>query len=324
MRREKNREKTRIENYLDSDYDKLRDLHCTVIGLGTLGSKTSETLGKIGCDLNLIDRDFLESRNLDNQNYSKDEVGNLKAEIMKEKIEKISKDKNQDISCSPIDLNSNNIEREVKNTDVIIDSTDNLRTRLLLNDYSVKENVPLIIGMIGGAKGMTMTVEKGGPCLRCVLGEEPASEDTCDQLGVSPGIAEIISALQVKQIEKIVKGRPMKNLLNINLEKMSFDKLKTKNKKDCSTCNGKYKELSRIKEARTLCSEDSVQIYPRITEPEKVKEINPEVETYGDKIAILNKDNVRISVYSSGKAIVKGVESVEEARRKYDELLGGR
>jgi len=316
--------RTRIRKYLGTDYKEIRDTHCTVIGLGTLGSKTAKTLGKIGTNLKLIDRDFVEERNLDNQEYMEEDVGELKAEAMEEKIRKITPKESCSISSSSLDINSNNIENQIKETDAIIDSTDNLRTRLLLNDYSKKEEIPLIIGMIGGARGMTMTVLPDVPCLRCALGEEPASEKTCDQEGISPGIAEIISALQVNQLVKLIKDKPMKNLLTINLEQTSFNELETNKRRDCSACKGNYKELGRVKEARKRCSEKSVQLYPRITDPEKLKRINPEAETYGDKITVLKNQNIKISVYSSGKAIVKGVESVEEARKKYDELLGGR
>jgi len=317
-------EKTRIETYLGSNYEDLQDIHCTIIGLGTLGSKTAKTLGKIGIDLKLIDRDFVETKNLDNQEYTENDVGELKAEAMERKIREINSGKSLSINSSALDINSNNIENQIGKTDILIDSTDNLRTRLLLNDYAKKEKTPLIIGMIGGARGMTITVLPEGPCLRCVLGEEPASEKTCDQEGISPGIAEVISALQVDQLVKLIKEKPMQGLLTINLEQMDFSILETEKRKDCSTCKGKYKELGRIKEARKRCSEKSVQLYPRITDPAKIKEINPDVEICGDKIAILEDKDVKISVYSSGKAIVKGVETVEEAREKYDNLLGGR
>lgn len=317
-------EESRIKTYLGSNYKNLQDIHCTIIGLGTLGSKTAKTLGKIGTNLHLIDRDFVEERNIDNQEYTKEDVGELKTEAMQRKIKGMDSEKSCSVSSSALDINPNNIENQVGETDVLIDSTDNLKTRLLLNDYAKKEEIPLIIGMIGGARGMTMTVHPEGPCLRCTLGEEPASQETCDQEGISPGIAEVISALQANQLVKLIEEKPLTDLLTINLENMVFDKLKTKKRKNCSTCEEEYKELDRVREARKRCSEESVQLYPRITDPEKLEKINPEVDTYGDKIAILENKGIKISVYSSGKAIVKGVETVKEAREKYDELLGGR
>ncbi|MFW5902825.1 MAG: HesA/MoeB/ThiF family protein [archaeon] len=313
----------RLERYLGLNYDNIKDIHCTIVGIGALGSKTAKTLGKIGFNLKLIDRDLVESKNLDSQEYVESDIGELKSEAMVEKIKDMN-DKKIQIESSVLDLNSNNIEREISETDVIIDSTDNLRTRLLLNDHAKREGIPLVIGMIGGAKGMTMTVNPSGPCLKCVLGEDPVSEGTCDELGISPGVAEVISALQVKQVTDIVRGKPVERLITVDLDKMDFDKLGISKRDNCSTCNEKYKELGRIREPRKLCGEKSVQIYPRVIDLKELGKINSNLKIYGDKMAVLEDENIKIAVYSSGKAIVRGVDSIEEARKKYDKLLGGR
>ena len=319
-----NKTEDRIERYLEPHFKDIQDTSCTIVGMGTLGSKNAKNLGRIGVNLKLIDRDFVESKNLSNQGYLESDVGEFKVEAMKKKIKRIREKNKSEIESSVVDLNSNNIEREIKDTDVIIDSTDNLKTRLLLNDFAKKREIPLIIGMLGGSEGMTMTVSPNGPCFKCVLGEEPISQGTCDELGISPGIAEVISGLQIRQFIDIVKDKPVENLLTVNLENMDFNGLKLKRRENCSTCNGKYEELNRIKESRVLCDKKSVQMYPRITDLTKLKEINPNLDIYENKIGILESSDIKIMIYESGKAIVKGVESVEEARKEYDRLLGGR
>lgn len=313
--------KSRLETYLDHRKSNELFEHCTVVGLGALGSKASLYLSKAGLDLTVIDRDFVEERNLATQLYRKGDVNRLKSKAMKEIIESFT---GKEVRSKSVDLMASNIESEISETDLIVDATDSLRTKLLLNDYAKKESIPMISGMIGGAIGMVLTINEDSPCLKCVLGEKPVSEESCDTLGISPGITEVVSGLQVKHAVNQLLGEPYENLHSLDLDEDILTEVKTKRRKNCSTCRGEYRELNRIKQSRVLCGGDSVQIYPRVTDPGELKEINSKVEVYEGAAASLEKKDIEITVFKEGRAIVKGVSNVREAEEKYDRYLGGR
>ncbi|MGE3108708.1 MAG: ThiF family adenylyltransferase [Phycisphaerales bacterium] len=101
--------------------------------------------------------------------------------------------------------------RPARRADVLVDGTDNFLTRYLLNDLAVKHGVPLVYGGAVGAAGMSMTIIPGRtPCLRCVFPDAPAPSGplhaTCDTAGILAPVSTLIGAVQAIEVIKLLVG----------------------------------------------------------------------------------------------------------------------
>src|SRR6476620_7542398 len=179
-----------------------------IIGCGALGSAHAESLARAGVGkLRIVDRDFVEASNLQRQTMFTERDA-------EERIPKVVaaanhiREINGDVEVDPeiADVNHTNIERLIRECDVVLDGTDNFATRYLINDACVKHKINWIYGAAVGSYGVTMTIRPHQTaCLRCVFEELPAagSAPTCDTAGVLMSIVSIVSSLQVTEAIKL-------------------------------------------------------------------------------------------------------------------------
>src|SRR6266478_7545560 len=142
---------------------KLLESRVTLCGCGALGTVLANALVRAGVGhLRLIDRDFIETSNLQRQVLfdEHDVAENLpKAEAAARKLGAI----NSSVYVEPVvtDIDHTNIVELVKDADLILDGTDNFEIRYLINDVAIKLNKPWVYGGAIGAEGMTMTIIPG-------------------------------------------------------------------------------------------------------------------------------------------------------------------
>src|SRR6266849_2898866 len=191
---------------------KLLASHVTLCGCGALGTVLANALVRGGVGhLRLIDRDFIETNNLQRQVLfdEHDVAENLpKAEAAARKLGAI----NSSVFVEPIvaDIDRTNIVELVQDADVILDGTDNFEIRYLINDAAVKFKTPWVYGGCIGSHGQTMTILPGEtPCLRCVFEAAPAPGEaaTCETAGVLSPVVNIIASYQVTEAIKLLTGR---------------------------------------------------------------------------------------------------------------------
>src|SRR5437764_7138493 len=127
---------------------KLLDSHVTLCGCGALGTVIANVLVRAGVGhLRLIDRDFIETHNLQRQVLfdEHDVAENLpKAEAAARKLGAI----NSEVHVEPVvtDIDRTNIEELCADADIILDGTDNFEVRYLINDLAVKRGKPWVYG----------------------------------------------------------------------------------------------------------------------------------------------------------------------------------
>src|SRR5439155_25482152 len=191
---------------------RLRDAHVTLCGCGALGTVLANILVRAGVGhLRLIDRDFIETSNLQRQVLfdETDVAANLpKAEAAARKLALI----NSEVHVEPVvtDVDRTNILDLVGDADLILDGTDNFEIRYLINDAAVKLNKPWVYGGCIGSHGQTMTIlPNETPCLRCVFEAAPAPGEggTCETAGVLAPIVNIVASFQAAEAFKILTGR---------------------------------------------------------------------------------------------------------------------
>lgn len=283
----------------------------TIIGIGALGTHSAELLLRAGIkNLILIDRDIIEESNLQRQTlFTEKDINKSKCQIAKQKLLEINS--SAKIKEHSIHLDSSNINK-IK-SDLILDCTDNLKTRFLINQYCKKNNLTWIYSSAIQTKGYVMPIFPDGPCLECFLKE--TNLPTCSTAGILNTIIPTISSLQVTLALKIlIKEKIESKLIYFNIWNNKFKELTINKNPNCQTCLGKF---IKIKEDLVLkfCS-NKFQI---IGKPINLKEIKKRLKNYIDNKNYLKFEE--ITLFSNGRAIVTA-KSKEEALSIYSKKIG--
>ena len=292
-----------------------------IIGIGAIGSQTSSLLARAGIgQLKLIDRDSIELNNLQRQTlFNESDIKKPKSIQAKKHLEKINS--SIKITCLNEDLNNEKISELIGKVDLILDCTDNLETRFLINDYSLKNNIPWIYS--AGIKSISFLmniIPKKTPCFSCVF-KQSASPETCQTSGVLNSTTSLIASLQVSEAIKILlKKKPETSLMQIDLEKNTFTKLKIKKRKDCPTCNKEYIYLNSINPQGILkfCSTGNYQIQFKKINLKKLKLNLEKIETVEDLGSCIKFKNMLIF---ENRALIK-TKSEKEAKTLISKYVG--
>ncbi len=188
---------------------RLAEAKAVVIGCGALGTHSLSLLVRAGVGaVTVADRDLIETTNLQRQTlFSEEDIGRPKAEVAEERLRRI----NSAIEVRGIvgEVDRTNVERLVEGATVVVDATDNMETRFLVNDACVKHGIPWVYGGAVGVSGMVLVVTADGPCLRCVFPgmPEPGSLPTCNTVGIANTLPGVVSSTQVTEAFKIMMGK---------------------------------------------------------------------------------------------------------------------
>ena len=212
-----------------------------IVGAGGLGSPISIYLTALGIGkIGIVDSDKIEISNLNRQIiFSTSDLKKNKSTTAIKKLKKINPDTKL-VSYNK-KLNASNIGQIAKKFDLIVDGSDNFRTRFLINDYCLKNKKILISGAISKFDGQVYTfnfLKKKSPCLRCFIPVMPNNpdEDNCEYEGILGPIAGIIGSIQANEVVKeILKmGDSLCGyILIIDSLKLSFRKVKLNKRADC-------------------------------------------------------------------------------------------
>ena len=144
---------------------RLRTSHAVIVGVGALGTVAAELLVRAGIGrLTLIDRDIIEESNLQRQSlFLTEDIGKSKAALAKKRLVQI----NSEIIIDAYAVDLDEKDTTLLEGDVILDGTDNMYTRFVINDYAKKYAIPFVFCAAVGNKGMIYTVKDA--CLQCFL-----------------------------------------------------------------------------------------------------------------------------------------------------------
>lgn len=215
---------------------KLRKGKVLIIGLGALGTKVAPNLVRSGVkEITIVDKDEVEEKNLLSQSYAKKQVGMTKSRALKQRLKEI--DPKVRINSIVANVDHKNIEKLVKGKDIVVDGTDNIETRFIINEACVKNKVPWVYGTCAGSNGMTAVFMPGKGCFRCVFSKIPSCTEDCETEGLIDPVASVISGIQTTEALKILIGkRPSPYLIIFDVWKQKFDRIKLSKNKRCETC----------------------------------------------------------------------------------------
>ena len=212
-----------------------------IVGAGGLGSPvaiylTALGIGKIG----IIDYDKVEISNLARQIiFTNKDIKKKKSTTAIKKLKLINS--NIKFESFTKKLTSKNINHIAKNFDLIVDGSDNFRTRFLINDYCLKKKKILVSGAISKFEGQVYTFnfyKKKSPCLRCFIPEMPSNPDidNCEYEGILGTLGGMIGSIQANEVVKeILKiGESLCGyILIIDGLKLTFRKVKLNKRTNC-------------------------------------------------------------------------------------------
>jgi molybdopterin-synthase adenylyltransferase len=190
---------------------KLMNSRVSVIGCGGLGSNITNNLARAGVGfIRIIDKDKVELSNLQRQLLfdQKDvEMKNPKALAAKDKLGLI----NPDIKIEAIvdEVNKKNILDYIKETDLLLDGTDNFNIRFLINEVCIKNNIPWIYGSVAASYGMICNILPGsGYCLKCIFKELPPeyAGASSSNAGILNSAVSAVASIQTTEALKFLTG----------------------------------------------------------------------------------------------------------------------
>ncbi len=281
----------------------------------------------------MIDRDYLESSNLQRQ-WLFDEADVQKA--LPKAAAAATHLRAINSACAVdahvADLTASNIEELLENADIILDGCDNFETRYLINDYAVSRKIPWIYGGAVGSYGIVMPVVPGvSACLACVYPEPPAGiQPTCETAGVLNPVTSMVASLQCAEATKLLAGEqatPRITTIDIwtgvirQIEQPARDA-------DCRACGRQSFEYLAAKRRApvSLCGRNAVQIHERMR-PLDLGALRRELEPLGpvraNEFALrFFPEPYEMTVFPDGRAIIKGTNDIGVARGLYARYIG--
>jgi len=221
--------------------EKLKAARVLIVGAGGLGSPAALYLAAAGCGtLGLVDFDRVDVSNLQRQvlfdtaalEQPKAEAGRARLAALNPEIRVIA---------HALELKAANVRSLLEGYDLVVDGSDRLSTRYLVNDACVLLARPLISAAIHRFEGQVMTYVPGhGPCYRCLF---PEAADgvvaNCAEAGVLGVLPGVLGTLQATEAIKLITGvgTPLLGrLLTYDALELRFQEFRVERRSDCAVC----------------------------------------------------------------------------------------
>jgi adenylyltransferase/sulfurtransferase len=236
---------TRLRDVGETGQAKLAAARVLVIGAGGLGCPVLTYLAGAGVGmLGIVDGDRLDASNLHRQTlYDAHDIGELKVQLAAKRIAALNPTVAVQTFAEP--LHAGNAAEVFAQFDLVVECTDDMRSRYLCNDAAVLTGTPLILASIYQYEGQLQVVsaKPGAPCLRCLWPQQPAPgvAGSCVESGVLGPVAGVLGAMQATEALKLLLDlpRPVDHaLLLVNLLEGSSQRLPIDPAQGCALHGG--------------------------------------------------------------------------------------
>ena len=204
---------------VEKNYKKLRNKTVAVVGCGSLGSRSSELLARWGLNFVLIDFDKIEESNLDSQIYFEKDVGKYKANVLKSRIKAINSEVKVKVFKKKLD--KQNALKLLEGIDLIVDGTDNIETRRIINRACKQLKIPWVFAGVEKNRGIVTCFGK-----RYEFEKIIKKTITKKPFGISPQTTAIAAGLQAELAIKLLLNKKFeKKIFFFDLKRISFESL---------------------------------------------------------------------------------------------------
>jgi adenylyltransferase/sulfurtransferase len=227
--------------------EKLLRSRAAIIGLGATGTVAANNLCRAGVGfIRIIDRDCVELINLHRQMLYDEQDASVPTQKATAAFKRLAKI-NSEITLDPVvaDVNAANIETLIGDVDLVLDCSDNIELRYLVNEACDKLRKPWIYAGVLASEGLTMNIIPGETaCFRCLFPEapHPGSYSTISTAGVLNSVTAVIASIESAEALKILLCSPRvrKTLFRIDVWNNSSDYIDVGKNPDCPVC-GRHK-----------------------------------------------------------------------------------
>ncbi|MFB6209411.1 MAG: ThiF family adenylyltransferase [Candidatus Nanohaloarchaea archaeon] len=303
-----------LENYGEKEIQRLHESRVAVVGLGATGSVIAEHLARHGIELALIDRDYLEENDL----YSSNLYGNEDVEKAlpkaKAAAEKLSDFTEVDFNVASLSSENTGLMDE---SDLVMDGTDNLETRFLIDEYCCREGKPWIYTSALAGSGYSLFLDS--ECFSCMFEEVSAgSLGTCEIEGIMREVASAIASKSAMKAVRYLAGKEVEQKLE-TFRGEEFDL----ESDGCEVCREeKFPHLDSPRSGISVCGEQKFQL--EIDDSGGVIErLKAEADSFSENDYLLkSKFKARsVTVFRSGRVIVEA-EDRGHAEALLNEIAG--
>jgi adenylyltransferase/sulfurtransferase len=322
---------------------RLAQARVLIVGCGALGGSLAQQLVRIGVgELVLVDRDVVDWTNLPRQVLFAEQharSGAPKALAAAETLASIGGPTRVDARVAHVD--GDNLDELARGADLVLDGTDNLATRYLVNDWCVRERVPWIYAGVVGASGLVLPViPERGACLACLFPDPPPAEHvaTCDTVGVVLPAVQAVTAVQAAfalrwlGADDAARAEFEPWLVEIDVWRGEQRRLRATRDPGCVACaHREFRHLAAGGEraAVVLCGRNTVQIRPpRRAAPLDLERVLQNVGSSASGVqaagsfARFEVEGFRVTLFRDGRALVEGTSDAGRARAVYDRWIG--
>lgn len=183
----------------------LADSRVLIIGAGGLGAPVIQYLAAAGVGrIGIADFDKVALSNLHRQIiYTTQQVGRVKTECAKTYVQQLNP--HVQVETHQVLVTEENILPLIKPYDLVIDGTDRLPTKFLINDACVVAGKTFIYGSVHTWEGQvaTFNLYPHSPTLRCAFAEDPTAENDCEiegVIGITTGITGLLMATEAIKV----------------------------------------------------------------------------------------------------------------------------
>ncbi|MGC8516637.1 MAG: HesA/MoeB/ThiF family protein [Candidatus Acidifodinimicrobium sp.] len=216
---------------------KISELRLALVGCGALGSAVLQLIGRLGFgEVHIIDGDIVTESNLRTQmlfEIGDTKIINYKADLAKNKLEDINSETR--FQSSPFYLTEKNAEETLKGSDIVIDATDNTKTRLTVNKVCVLKGIPLIEVMAKKKEAMVHMVSGENACFNCLYSASKMIDDEC--ASIDPSLPPISAGVTLNMLLSFLNGDIAPKTVLISADGLNVSRLKIKRLETCEVCS---------------------------------------------------------------------------------------
>ncbi|QGA80267.1 ThiF family adenylyltransferase [Candidatus Nanohalobium constans] len=288
---------TTLQNHSEEDQERLENSTAAIIGLGATGSAIAENLARHGVNLIIIDRDYLEEKDAYSSSlYTPEQCEKAlpKAKAAEDYLKQFTGVEAYSESFKPDNTDL------IEEADIILDGTDNLETRQVINDYSKKQGIPWIYTAAIAEKAYSMPIID--KCFNCMV-QKPQKVATCETDGVMREVARVAAAKSVYKAVKMLTGSSVDERLEL-VDKNRFLKVEDSG---CEVCESEvFPHLDQTARVSKLCGRGKYQFEKNISDENIAQAVKAgEKLAENDYLVRIGYEGREITFFRSGRVIVE-------------------